>query len=237
MKNVGILLLALLIVSCGKGKMEIQTQTTFNGAPLEMNEYYTLDNGTQLSFSIATVFFSNITVQSQDENFLISDVEKFKNGERTTFSDKIKATSVSGLQLGVGVSSDLNAVSPVDQPEDSPLYYYESELDYWSWAMGYKFINFTGLYKDSIDDPAPKNFIYHVGLDDNYLITEVDVPFSKVNKKNEQTLSLNIDVKKIFDNPINPIDVRIENYTQSELTYQEVTDKVVNNLADAIIVE
>jgi hypothetical protein len=109
------------------------------------------------------------------------------------FKYTVPAGDYTGLKMGVGVRSDLNAKKPADFAPEHPLY---RENEYWSGWQSYIFTKVQGLYDlDGVGDPE-STLTYHCGSDAVYRTVGIDkaitVPASG------GSVTVEIDLKKLF---------------------------------------
>lgn len=241
MRNIYIILVtALLFTSCGPGVVTLQQELKFNDQEFNLGQDYTLDDGSVVNFSTFELFLGDITLDAK-EDVLLSDIQKL-SGDPTkiqlAINTELKAKSIEKLKFGLGVPANLNAVGPQEYPAESPLSYVNSDNEYWSWAMGYIFFKLEGKYKDSATDPVLKNLLFHIGLDQNYLEKELNLPITELNSKSSFNGHLKINLATIFNQSGNEIILsNNENYTQSEPEFEVLNQKIMDNLSAGITIE
>ena len=143
------------------------------------------------------------------------------------------------FSCGIGVPSSLNHNDPSAFPSSSPLNIAIANDMHWSWSPGYIFIKIEAR-ADTIPD-AIDNFnhflVYHIGKDENFQTFNIpSISWTNVSATLKQ-LNLKLDMKMLFENTSNPVDLTTEYTTHSNASQQTVTDKIRQNFVASISIE
>lgn len=237
----------LLAVSCKKDKIEdpvitpvtpqlkVTVQPVFGAENLNIDSVYTTNDGWDVKFTEVKFY---LTHWANGANELV-DVARFDYVEKGTKCFQVDGTvaNFGALTGNIGVSTDYNHNDPSsDFSADSPLNIMNANNMHWSWASGYIFIILEGRV-DTIPNGIPlfdHTFTYHIGSD-AYLGTENFPTVNWTDAGNAlHTAEFKLDLKNIFDNATNPIDVRSEYMTHSGGSEAALTQKVLTNFLEAL---
>lgn len=157
--------------------------------------------------SLVSFFISNVTVLNGSDEQEILEIERLKINEN--HDDQVSAEQgatisipmvmpgdYSGLQFGIGVPVGLNAQSPVDFPQNHPLFF---SGEYWDSWDSYIFFKIEGKADIDGDGVKETNIALHAGSNDAFREKEVASNFS-IQAQEATTLEFVIEVKDIFDN-------------------------------------
>ncbi len=183
MKNILILFTLLGLVaasSCKKddettyGTLTINVKAVYDNEPLQTFTTFPFNNGQQIQFSLMSLMLSDINLYAQSNTIQISDIQladmSFDNlaaAEKgyTIKSMNIPTGSYSGIQFGIGVPSDLNAMTPADFPSASPL---SKSTYYWIPWSSYIFSKTEGKLDTAGTGTLDLAFALHTGSDELY---------------------------------------------------------------------
>ena len=201
----------LLFSSCGKDDPQPQPEknftltikATYGGEPLEKYKNYTYGDRT-VQWNKFNTFLSNLSLitPGNGSEQRLSDIEWVdftpdlapdNKAVEVKFQYTVPAGTYTGLRIGYGVRSDLNAKKPSDYAPTHPLY---RENEYWSGWQSYIFTKVQGLYDlDGAGDPE-STLTYHCGSDAVYRTVTfgLDVPVTSQGG----ALTVEFDLKKLF---------------------------------------
>lgn len=215
---------------------KINLSPTFGSQNLKLDSTYILSDGTKIQFNEIKCYFSDLTVGSS--NLKANALFDFRlNGTKVI---EVNANPANGdFSCGIGVQSSLNHNDPSAFPASSPLNIAIANDMHWSWSPGYIFIKIEAR-ADTIPD-ATDNFnhylVYHVGKDENFQTLNIpSISWTNVSATLKQ-LNLKLDMKMLFENVSNPVDLTTEYTSHSNTSQQSVTDKIRQNFVASISVE
>ncbi len=168
------LLLILLFSDCNTEDSESEFATILlrighkaSGKNLVKEELIFKDSlGQEYSIASFNYFISNIKLKNKEQNILYQQensyhlVKVFLNPNNTEIILKnVPRKKFEELELSIGIDSLTN--NRIDKPKDLDA----SKEMFWSWEDGYKFLDFTGRYKDGDKE---QGFVFHIGGNENY---------------------------------------------------------------------
>lgn len=236
----------IMLYSCKKDKVEsteepsvekqikLSMQPKFGIQNLLLDSVYELDNGTLIQISDIKMYFSDI----KSSGNVVKDIALFDyraNG-KLVFSAKDLGVDLNSLAFGVGVPSSLNHNDPSAFSSSNPLNILIANDMHWDWNPGYVFFKMEGKADTLVDGNANfnLNLSYHLGMDANFSSKTVSgINWSSASNSIKEA-SLKLDIQQFFQNPTSPILVKTENQTHSMPNQQVLTEKVKNNLLEAI---
>lgn len=252
MRFLPVFLLAALFASFSSCKKE-ETQTeknftltfkaTYNGEALEKYKNYAYDNR-DIQINKFNTFLSDLILVKQDgSEQRLSDIEWVdftpdlaldNKAVTVAFQYTVPAGDYTGLKMGYGVRSDLNAKKPADFAPEHPLYL---ENEYWSGWQSYIFTKVQGLYNLDGTGDLESTLTYHCGSDAVYQTSTMNAAIPVTAKSG--ALTVEFDVNKLFadngtllnlDDPLN----RNTSHNASNIT---LGLKVMSNFANATSVK
>lgn len=245
MKNALVIIAALLfLVGCKKEKEEdpeptpatpqvkLSVQPVFGSETLELDSTYTLNAGWDVQFTDIKFFVTDCKNGSN----VLTDAARFDYREKGTLLCQVNgsASSFGALTGNIGVPASINHNDPSAFPNSSPLNIMNVNGMHWSWNTGYIFITVEGK-ADTIQDGVPlfdHTMTYHIGMDaylGSFNFPAVTWTGSSVLK--QATFQLNL--KNIFDHPVNPIDITSEYITHSGGGQETLTQKFLANFQES----
>lgn len=236
----------LFLLSCTKDKpdpitdppkeIQIQVFPYFGNQALSLDSIYTTDENYLLRFEEIKFYMSNLQYNSN----LLTNAALFNY--RETQHDFIKTQgdylNFAGINLILGIDSIRNHADPSAFLTSSPLNILNAGNMHWGWNPGYIFV-----YIDAKIDTIPDGTVnldhlisLHIGQD-QYL---QELSFGPINwiKKSETLTSANliVDLKKFISEP-QPIDLKSENKTHTDVGKESLNLKVITNFAQALSFE
>ena len=216
------LLLITLCSGCKKdsnGNLVIKLNATYNGQYFALDTFNTDPSGRVFSFVDCMFYLSNITlVKTNNETVNVSAVNLFDLGNPALQSvtlNNIATGDFKAITYGCGVDSVQNNTNPSDVALSSPLnanYDYPATM-YWP-MLKYRFEVLDGVWDTAIL-PIMRNAVsYHVGGNAYYTNGQANQSFS-VCCGQTTTLTLNLDLYKIFNGSKDTLNVVTEPGTQS----------------------
>lgn len=203
-----IALAALFFSACDKDEPQQENnftltfKSTYDGEALEKYKNYPYGDRS-VQWNKFNTFLSDLVLIKKDGGEQrLSDVEWVDFTPDLAPSDKavevkfqytVPAGDYTGLKIGYGVRSDLNAKKPSDYDPNHPLYL---ENEYWNGWQSYIFTKVQGLYDlDGTGDPE-STLTYHCGADTVYQTATLDMDIPVTGESGAVTVEF--DLKKLF---------------------------------------
>lgn len=250
MKNRALLPLAALFVlfaACDdnnvvqKDNFTLTFKVSYDGQPLEKSKVLPYGDKA-VSFDKFTTFLSDITLLNGAEEIKLSDIEWVdftpdaavdNKAVDVTFKYTVPDGDYSGLKIGYGVRSDLNAKKPADFPVGHPLYL---ENEYWIGWNSYIFTKVQGKYDADDDGTTETILFYHCGADTVY--NTASFPRT-IRVAGDAALTVEFDLKKLFtfDGQLLNLDEPKNQVTSHNASNIALGLKMMNNLKNATTLE
>lgn len=243
MKKLCFLILALSLFiasSCDKdpepelvGDVEIIFRANYNGELFLTQKDYEYTPDMPIKFSTFDLYVSNISLLKEEDSteeselvevdfvdlsFDITQQSRAEEGD-TVYTKKVPAGSYKGFKIGFGVPADLNRTSPNDYGSGNVL---ATSSHYWAPLNSYIFSKIEGfvdkdndgMYETSEDE----GFTFHLGKDEVYT-ERILFPSDPIVVSDGQKLEIyiDIDVKKLFNMPINQFDTNDDDLLDLEV--------------------
>jgi hypothetical protein len=240
----GFFLVVLALFSCGKDKenesviekdkLTLQFIPFFSNDTLRLDTTYQLSSGDRIQFSDIQFFVSTC----KNDSTIFTPIQLF-DYRSTGFKFATitgKSADFTKLSFDIGVPSNWNHADPSLWPNSSPLNITNAGSMYWGWNPGYIFMKIEAK-ADTISDGVDlyDHFVlYHIGTDDAF--SSLDFPqinWSPI-VNHVSKASFKFDLKTVFDNATNPINIRLENTTHSGAGEATLTEKVRANYCSSI---
>jgi hypothetical protein len=225
-KIAAIVVIAISLFSCsnddevisGEGNLKLEFDNTYGTANFAFNTEYTNSNGEKVKATQLKYIVSNIVLTKADGTTFTypKSSSYFIVDEATTASQilnlaKIPAGDYTSVKFGIGIDKAQWELGATGQADFWTLAQQAGMT--WSWAAGYKFVNFEGSFTSSTVTTA-RNYRVHTGKTmvnnvENYNYAEISIAFPSVAKvRTNITPQVHIiaDAKKIVDGD-NKIDV------------------------------
>lgn len=250
MRNLLILLItATTILGCNDKPttLTVNFKAVYDGAPLLLDEItdYNYYDGTPIKIVGLRFFLSDVKLLSGNDAVQIINVEDidFTTTNKTSsgaadglsliINDPVPGT-YDNIEFSIGVRSDLNSSTPVDFGYDHPLGP-SNQSEYWDSWDSYIFARVEGRQDDNKDGQY-EGFTYHTGIDDIYktrtITTSIDVK-----EKEDNSIQLEIDAKKVFSDGIEIIDIvgsPVVHTLPGDANTMIFSGKISDNLINAI---
>ncbi len=243
MRKILIILISLPIFiasSCDKdpemevvGDVEIIFRANYDGELFLTQKDYEYIPDMSIKFSTFDLYVSNISLlkeeSSTDESELVEidfvdlsfDINQQSRAEEgdTVFTKKVPAGSYKGFKIGFGVPADLNRTSPNDYGSGDVL---ATSSHYWAPLDSYIFSKIEGFVdkdNDGIYETSEgEGFTFHLGRDEVYT-ERIIFPSDPIVVEDGQKLEIyiDIDIKKLFNMPIDQFDTNDDNLLDIEV--------------------
>lgn len=211
---------------------EICFNSYFGNGKLYKDSVYTFSNGIQIKISDLKFY---ITELKFGENLFSEAFLYNLSSNNISIKSEVNYKNVSQLAGYLGVNSK-NHNDPTLPSTESPLNIMNADGMFWGWSDGYIFLAIEGKADTLVDQSEnfDLNFVYHVGKDVNLkTLTFNNLNWSKVTENFYRT-NLKIDIEKIFENNLNPIDIKTERMTHSGFGDEVLSNKVISNFVTSI---
>lgn len=211
--------------------LNLEVEMVFNDLIFEEDQSFQLNDTTYVSFTEAYIYFSNISLQSDNQiSKTTNDVILLNKGNQSFQLGLMDINDYSGIKISFGIDSLRNHADPTQYPAKHPLGLQNPSM-HWSWNQGYIFALLEGNYSNNpIDASNPgQPWTYHIGLDGNYQESGILPINFKVEGCEENTLMLKVNMAKVFEG----VDVYTENATLTS-NFFELSNRIGNNLINSI---
>jgi hypothetical protein len=219
------------------GKVTVVFKSVYGSDPFVIGQVYTDPLGHRVRFDNFQSYFTDVNLITSEGTVEVKDVLLADLGSTSSFQVEMKAGDVERLDLGIGVDRDYNiGIDPTTYANSHPLSVQGSQGMFWSWNTGYIFVKLEGKADlEGVEgNPLLDPFSFHVG--DNLNYRSVSIPVSKtVSAGGNVTLTVEIDVQKVLFNEADQFDLASEYITHTS-DNQQLAERLVNNMTDAIIV-
>ena len=218
MKRLGVflVLLSIAMISCSdesnEGDIILNLKAVFDGEPLIVNTgSYEYADGKIITFSKLTLYLSDINlIKNNGDREEINDIafidwtETNRDLAGAEAGVEIRKTiptgKYKGIEFGIGVAPDLNAMEPGDFSNDHPL---AQAGQYWTVWNSFIFSKTEGKY-DADDDGQPElGFAYHLGSDLLYREFDSETATGSmsldISGDGSDAVNLSIDFRELFD--------------------------------------
>lgn len=227
------------------GEVDLNFQGTFGTEPLVMlAEEYPYEAGMQVRFQLFQFYISEINLIAKDGSKLnIGEVAlvNFENIQSSAAAAKgldfafsnIPAGEYKGIEMGIGVASDLNEKAPSDYAVGHPLAF---QGNYWSGLSSYIFTKIEGNADLNGDGEFTEKLTFHIGEKEDvplYEMISLDYDFT-VSKDQATTIPLAVDLKQVISPSSSSfLDFRV--VSQDHTNQASVYSLIIDNLKKGAI--
>lgn len=217
------------------GTLTLNVKAEYDGQPLKTFTTHPFDNGEQIQFSLISLLMSDIELVRESFSTRISRVEladmSFDNDTEANQGYVIQSMEVptgtySGLRFGIGVTPDLNSLTPSDFPSDNPL---SNTSYYWVPWGSYIFSKTEGLLDSLGNSTFDLGFALHTGSDPLFVELEGSSLSILIEDQKETSLDIVVDYKELLSG----IDIKKNPLNHNPEDLATIT-ALVNNYATAI---
>ncbi len=214
----------------------------FGADDFQLDQYYALDGGAQVSFSLASFYISQPTLVDDNdvETPLTPEYIIVRPGDGPTSFDAIESGHAHRLKFNVGIDAATNTengasgVQPSDFTDPNHPLAPQPEGMYWSWASGYIFVKLEGAYDYDGDSQADTTFKYHLGVNDLLQVKDVML-HSDMAGGEDFEVDIKLDLKQVFTNL--DINTEVLTMTMGGPENKALATKIIQNFANGISVE
>ncbi|MEY4928006.1 MAG: hypothetical protein RI894_2442 [Bacteroidota bacterium] len=210
-------------------KVSIEVKSSFGNAPFSLLTAYDYKANKKLKFNLMQFFVSKVellqgttTVPIADYAILDVGQSSAKMGNETA----INPGNYTKIRFGIGVDAATNGRNPNEFPSSSPL---AASGWYWSSWNSFTFLKAEGFYDNNL------GFTYHTGRDTMYRTVEIPIQYEAKVGENK-TLTLKLDLKKMFINGVDTFNIPALPQSQGEPNIPSKTAasiKIANNFQQA----
>ena len=245
------------------GDVELSVKANYDGDLFQTQKEYEYIPGMNIKFTEFNFYIANISLledESSTEETELSEIDfidlsfdvtqttEAQTG-RMISTKKVPAGTYRGFKVGFGVPADLNRTRPGDYGENDPL---STSTHYWSPLESYIFSKIEGFSDNNgngiFEGNEGESIRFHLGQDEIY--TERTLfPSEPIVIEEGQVLklTLDVDVKKLFNMPINLYDENADDLLDIEV-YDEshgdpespeflIDKQLMRNFSDATSLE
>lgn len=228
------------------GTLKLTFKAVYDGEPAVVNsEEYEYFDGKKLKLATLNLFVSKPTLSMDQQNAEeLTDIffVDFSQANRTaqgaqdgiSYTWELAPGEYNTLNMGLGVSSDLNALLPTDYPTDHPLNEFGSQA-YWTPWNSFIFSKIEGRYDKDGDNSFATGFAYHIGSDNMYREKETNGNFT-IKAEEETEWVITIDYRQVLGDPAEYIDIEQfpAFHSPQDPTLTQLTMMLANNFEKAV---
>ncbi len=225
------------------GEVELNFQGFFGAEPLVMlAKEYDYEAGMDVRFQLFQFYVSEINLISKSgEKVRLGEIEliNFENVQSDEAASKglsfafgnIPAGEYRAIEMGIGVSGDLNEKAPSDYAVGHPLAF---QGNYWSGLSSYIFTKIEGNADLNGDGEFTEKLTFHIGeKEDVPLYQTISLDYDLTVSKDQSTvLPLSVDLKQVISpNSSNFLDFRevSQDHTNQAAVYTLIVDNLQKN--------
>jgi len=214
-----LILSIFILISADAQQAIMQFNNFFGKEDFVFKKEYTTAFGEKLSFVTLNYFISNIKLikKNGSEYIIPQDSSYFLMKQADPSSKNIVLKNIpkgkyKSISFTIGVDSVRNTM-PVEKRTGCLDVGAAARGMYWVWNSGYIFFKLEGKTVNEVDS-LRKNFQYHIGgyggydtkTINNIKTKTLDIPVTKITKKKNPVININVDIAKFFDN-ITPVKI------------------------------
>ena len=228
------------------GTLELIFKSSFNGSPLVLyqKDSTNVSDPTTITFKKLDFFVSDIKIQdSSNEWQYIKDagyvsmannlsLDAASEGYSMTINE-VPIGDYEGLEIGIGLSDQVNATLPGDYSSSSPL---GLNANYWASWDSYILCKIEGDIEQS--NASVSGFLYHAGVNGMHQIRNYSPSFSIGSNANTQIV-FEIKAEELFFKTGSSIDLINDNQTHSGQSGSDAYNlalKAIQNLSNSIYI-
>jgi hypothetical protein len=184
-------------------KLNINFKTIYNVNPFVLNKTYPYTSPSQVKFTRFNFFITKIAlIGANSATTTLADAAKLdftplyddtKAAAGLTLSYDVPQGDYTGIQFSLGVSDDLNAKNPGQQPSSSPL---SEASEYWDAWRSYIFSKLEGSVDTLNNNRFDKSFTIHTGGSEGVYKPLIFNQFMAIHS--DTKLNFEIDMNKIL---------------------------------------
>ena len=213
---------SVLFASCDKenptpteSTLNVRFLLNYGGQPLVFNQNQAYANGDFIKLGTFHYFLSGLNIRNGADSVKLADLSYVDFGQSNTTLGgatgglqlsipKVKTGDYTSLEFGIGLPAAVNATKPADYPSNHPL---ADAGNYWAGWNGYIFSKMEGKVDSVANGVFASGFTFHTGLDPYYRVVKLKLPFEVDGLKAANTVTVSLDLKKLFVLGGQPIDL------------------------------
>ncbi len=213
-------------------RVDLVFQANYADEVLQYNTVYQQEGGVAFAISRSDFFLSDVRLTADDGTEVVLfdytqvDFEDSPGGVRLTTDSRIDVGNYESITFGLGLNSDLNAMSPVDFASDDVL---NNSGYYWAAWDSYIFTKQEGRYDTDGDGEPDTGWIVHTGVDDIY--KEVTVPIDTEISENDSEIRLIIDHEPLFVQDGEPVEFGFVHDPTNKEAFEGFYDRILANFS------
>jgi hypothetical protein len=217
-----------------KPVLRVNFKLAYNGQEINLYDEVTDHNGDVLKFETLKVYVSDFEIDgNKDLEFPDVALIDFNSPDDRFVELKLEPGAYTKLDLGIGVTPDLNATDPSSVPDTDPLS--ANQAMYWTWASKYIFYKIEGR-ADTGTGSFDHFFLYHVGTDDLFRHTEELNINLNLENGDFRTVDVWVDLANVFEHGDDAVSIRDEFATHT-LDHYDLAEKLADKFVDAFVLE
>jgi len=228
--------------------LTLNFKAVYDGDPVLLDEVtnYNYYDGSSVKITGLRFYLSHVKLYAGEEVLQIVDIADidFTNSNKTSAGanegqsiviDDPVPGSYDKIEFSIGVPATENAKATADFGYDHPLGP-GNQSQYWDSWDSYIFAKIEGR-QDADGDGSFDAFTYHTGIDQMYRTKSISSTIA-VTEGEENTISMEIDAKKIFSNGTTTVDIVGEPVIHTlpsnpaSMTFSEmISDNLINSIS------
>lgn len=230
------------LTSCKKDKEEggatqkltLHIHNNVGSNEAEYGTTYTDLNGRKFNISDWRYYVSNIVLINNDGTERAVDTVFLVSPEQGNYVlGQVPVGDYKGIKFMIGLDSTTNHLDPAIYPNGHPLAIQDKPI-HWSWNSGYIFMMIEGKFDSTstATDVPNKDYVYHVGLDENRRTMDFTNNTFTVTKGYDKMITVECDLRKVWTN----VNILTENTSHSMMD-GGIANKISSNWNTAFTFE
>jgi hypothetical protein len=211
------------------GTIQLRIETDINGNQLALNTgRYINANGDSFSVSTLKYYISNIILKNSDGNiYKVPDSYYLLDASVSTDTTINIGSIPPGTYTEIGFSVGVDSINNHTGSQPAALNPAIAGDMFWTWAFGYKFLEFEGYY-----GPGNSGMLFHISGDENYkkwLMNSSTPGWTNIVIKDDasSSVSLKANIEEMFTTP-----TTINFSTTNSVSGGAAAETVADNYAD-----
>jgi hypothetical protein len=207
------------------GTLQLKIETDINGRKLALNtDRYSNFNGDSFSVSTLKYYISNIILKNSDGNiYKVPDSYYLLDASVSTDTAINIGSIPPGTYTEIGFSLGVDSINNHTGSQPAALNPTIAGDMFWTWAVGYKFLEFEGHY-----GPGNAGMLFHISGDENYkkwLMNASTPGWTNIVIKDDasSSVSLKANIEEMFTTPT-AIDFSTTNSVSGGTAAQTIAD-------------
>lgn len=213
---------------------EIHLIPQFNGENIALDEVFTSDEGYDIKISNFQILGTSLGHGTNE--FASAFLFNWPSGSTRMSMVSSDYTSYDSIRFNIGVPETINHADPTLPSSNSPLNISNAAGMHWGWNPGYIFVKVEGKI-DTLNDGVAnfdKSFSFHLGGDSLFRLTPTYKLSWMESSSKQFTSNLYFDFSLFFDEPNDPLNIKIDSYTHSSPAQEELNKRLMGKVVRAI---